>query len=141
MIVISKAEEAGRTVIKVNPSYTSQDCSQCGHRNLITLATRIYHCWQCRLAIHRDRNGATSAQPLPKSGFRCSTHAFGVAEAIELGRGLGNLPQYLVVYGIEGKNFAAGVGLSAEVEEVTGEAVRQALAAIRHADSKNRTFS
>jgi hypothetical protein len=25
MIVVNKAEEAGRTVIKVNPSYTSQD--------------------------------------------------------------------------------------------------------------------
>jgi putative transposase len=58
MMVIFKAEEAGRTVIKVNPSYTSQDCSRCGHRNLITLATRIYHCSQCRLVIHRDRNGA-----------------------------------------------------------------------------------
>ncbi|HEY9429843.1 MAG TPA: transposase, partial [Blastocatellia bacterium] len=58
MIVIFKAEEAGRTVIKVNPSYTSQDCSRCGHRNLITLATRIYHCSQCSLVIHRDRNGA-----------------------------------------------------------------------------------
>jgi putative transposase len=58
MIVIFKAEEAGRTVIKVNPSYTSQDCSRCGHRNEITLATRIYRCLQCGLVIHRDRNGA-----------------------------------------------------------------------------------
>jgi putative transposase len=58
MIVIFKAEEAGRTVIKVNPSYTSQDCSSCGHRNEITLATRIYRCSQCGLVIHRDRNGA-----------------------------------------------------------------------------------
>src|SRR5262249_9194428 len=44
MIVVFKAEEAGRTVIKVNPSYTSQECSRCGHRNQITLATRIYRC-------------------------------------------------------------------------------------------------
>jgi len=58
MIVVYKAEEAGRTVIKVNPSYTSQDCSGCGHRNRITLATRIYSCSQCGLVIHRDRNGA-----------------------------------------------------------------------------------
>jgi putative transposase len=57
-IVIFKAEEAGRTVIKVNPAYTSQDCSRCGHRNEITLATRIYRCSECRLVIHRDRNGA-----------------------------------------------------------------------------------
>jgi putative transposase len=58
MIVVNKAEEAGRTVIKVNPSYTSQDCSRCGHRNRITLATRIYRCSRCNLVIHRDRNGA-----------------------------------------------------------------------------------
>jgi putative transposase len=58
MIVIFKAEEAGREVIKVNPAYTSQDCSRCGHRNRITLATRIYRCSKCGLIIHRDRNGA-----------------------------------------------------------------------------------
>jgi hydrogenase maturation protease len=82
-----------------------------------------------------------SAQPLQKDAFRCSTHAFGVAEAIELARTLGNFPQHLVVYGIEGKNFAAGVGLSAEVEKAAGEIVRQALATIQLADSKTRTFS
>jgi hydrogenase maturation protease len=68
-----------------------------------------------------------SAQPLPKDAFRCSTHAFGVARAIELSRALGELPRSLVVYGIEGKNFAAGVGLSPEVERAVGEVVRRAL--------------
>jgi hydrogenase maturation protease len=80
-------------------------------------------------------------RPIPKSYFRCSTHAFGVAEAIELARALGNIPQRLVVYGIEGMNFAASVGLSAEVEKVADETVRQALATIQHADSRNHTFS
>jgi hydrogenase maturation protease len=88
--------------------------------------------------IHRF---AASVQPLQKDAFRCSTHAFGVAEAIELARALGKFPQHLVVYGIEGKNFAAGVGLSAEVEKAAGETVRQALATIQHADSRNQTFS
>jgi hydrogenase maturation protease len=63
-------------------------------------------------------------QPLPKDAFRCSTHAFGVAEAIELSRAMGELPRRLIVYGIEGKNFAAGVGLSPEVEKAACEAVR-----------------
>ena len=71
-----------------------------------------------------------SARPISKSYFHCSTHAFGVAETIELARALGNFPQRLVVYGIEGKNFAAGVGLSAEVEKAGDETVRQALATI-----------
>jgi hydrogenase maturation protease len=66
-------------------------------------------------------------QPLPKDAFRCSTHAFGVAEAIELSRAMGELPGSLVVYGVEGKNFAAGVGLSPEVERAVGEVVRRAL--------------
>jgi putative transposase len=62
MILTSKAESAGRKVIKVNPSYTSQDCSRCGHRNKITLATRIYGCSRCGLVIHRDRNGALNVK-------------------------------------------------------------------------------
>jgi putative transposase len=53
-----KAESAGRTFERVDPRYASQDCSRCGHRNKITLATRIYRCSQCGLVIHRDRNGA-----------------------------------------------------------------------------------
>ena len=75
-------------------------------------------------AIHRfDAN----TRPIPKSAFHCSTHAFGVAEAIGLSRALGELPRSLIVYGIEGKNFAAGVGLSPEVEGAVGEVVRRAL--------------
>jgi hydrogenase maturation protease len=75
--------------------------------------------------IHRfDAN----TWPIPKGAIRCSTHAFGVAEAIELSRALTRLPQSLVVYGIEGKNFAAGVGLSPEVEKAACEAVRQVFA-------------
>ncbi|HEX5082459.1 MAG TPA: transposase [Blastocatellia bacterium] len=62
LILTSKAESAGREVIKVNPSYTSQDCSGCGHRNKIGLATRIYRCARCGLVIHRDRNGAINVK-------------------------------------------------------------------------------
>jgi putative transposase len=62
LILTSKAESAGREVIKVNPSYTSQDCSRCGHRNKIRLATRIYRCSRCGLVIHRDRNGALNVK-------------------------------------------------------------------------------
>ena len=54
-------------------------------------------------------------QPIPDSGVRPSTHAFGVAEAMALGRALGRLPARLILYGIEGKAFDAGTGLSAEV--------------------------
>ncbi|ETX05225.1 MAG: hypothetical protein ETSY2_24230 [Candidatus Entotheonella gemina] len=36
-------------------------------------------------------------QPIPKELYLCSTHAFGVGEAIELARTLDQLPSHLVV--------------------------------------------
>jgi len=64
--------------------------------------------------------------PLPSKFFRYSTHAFGVADAVELGRALGRLPAQLIVFGIEGRNFGAGVGLSQAVEGGVRRAVRRA---------------
>ena len=60
-------------------------------------------------------------QTIPTKFFHYSTHAFGVAEAIELARTLKQLPQNLIVYGIEGKCFEAGIGLSLEVERAVAE--------------------
>jgi putative transposase len=54
----SKAEEAGREVIRVNPAYTSQTCSSCGHRQVMPLSVRIYECPVCGLVIDRDHNGS-----------------------------------------------------------------------------------
>jgi putative transposase len=56
--LFSKAEEAGRTAIKVNPAYTSQDCSRCHHRQYMPLSERTYHCPCCLLSIDRDLNAA-----------------------------------------------------------------------------------
>jgi len=56
-------------------------------------------------------------QPLPASYSFSSTHAFGVAEAIQLARTFDQLPTSLIVYGIEGKHFVAGTELSFEVEK------------------------
>jgi hydrogenase maturation protease len=52
-----------------------------------------------------------------------STHGVGVAEAVALGRTLHRLPRRLVVIGIEGARFEAGVDLSPEVERALDEAV------------------
>ncbi len=61
--------------------------------------------------------------PLPTTFFRYSTHAFGVAEAIEMARVLGQLPPRLIVYGIEGANYEAGVELSPEVSQAVAQVV------------------
>jgi hydrogenase maturation protease len=58
-----------------------------------------------------------STIPLPARTFRSSTHAFGVGDAVELARALGELPRRVVVYGIEGSEFAAGAAISEPVAE------------------------
>ena len=56
-------------------------------------------------------------KPIPSEFFHYSTHAFSVAEAVELSRELKQLPPILVVYGVEGQNFSAGQGLSESVRK------------------------
>ena len=58
---------------------------------------------------------AQMASPVNPS-FRGSTHNYGLPEAIELGKTLNLLPHHVIVYGIEGKRFDAGRGLSLDVE-------------------------
>jgi hydrogenase maturation protease len=91
------------------------------------------------------------AQAVPANFFHYSTHAFGVAEAIELARALDRLPPCLVVYGIEGKNFrppppnplprtsgegAGGWGLSPEVEEAVREVVERVVELVSQSCSR-----
>jgi hydrogenase maturation protease len=58
---------------------------------------------------------------LPAEPFRGSTHAFGLYEAVELARSLDQLPPRLIVYGIEGRDFTAGVNVSPAVARAIGE--------------------
>jgi len=53
-----KAAWAGRKYVAVNPAYTSQDCSQCGHRQALTLSDRTYSCPCCGLVLDRDLNAS-----------------------------------------------------------------------------------
>ena len=65
----------------------------------------------------RSRSGSSAS----------STHAFGVGEAVELARVLGKLPDRVVVYGVEGGEFAAGEGLTAPVEAAVEPAAQAVL--------------
>lgn len=53
-----KAENAGRVLVKVNPAYTSQDCSVCGRRQVMPPSVRVYDCPNCGLSLNRDMNAA-----------------------------------------------------------------------------------
>jgi putative transposase len=53
----SKAESAGKHVLKVSPHGTSQKCSTCGEVEKKSLAIRVHRC-SCGLTIDRDHNAA-----------------------------------------------------------------------------------
>lgn len=53
-----KAEDAGKTVVKVDPAGTSQNCSRCGSIVSKNLSNRMHDCPYCGLSIDRDLNAA-----------------------------------------------------------------------------------
>lgn len=57
-ITTDKAAWAGRRVAHVDPRYTSQDCSQCGHRVPKSLSQRVHQCPACQVVMDRDQNAA-----------------------------------------------------------------------------------
>ena len=72
--------------------------------------------------VHEFEAGA---EPLPVALFgSSSTHALGLAEAIEIARSLGRLPARVRVIGIEGARFDYGRGLSPDVEKAVEACTR-----------------
>ncbi|MHC5109969.1 MAG: hydrogenase maturation protease [Planctomycetota bacterium] len=55
-------------------------------------------------------------EKIPSDFFHYSTHAFSVAEAVEMARALDSLPPRLAIFGIEGEDFSAGIGLTSAVQ-------------------------
>ena len=51
-----------------------------------------------------------------------SSHSFGLGATVQIARELNRLPRRLIVYGIEGKDFAAGDELTPEVERAALDA-------------------
>ena len=73
--------------------------------------------------VHRFEPNGT---PLPAELFGASsTHALGLAEALELARSLDRLPEHVVVLGIEGASFDFGKGLTPEVAAAVDRVVEE----------------
>jgi len=88
--------------------------------------------------IH-DWDSRDCRQSLPVASSPASTHGLGVAEAIELSRSLGRLPQSLRVYGIEGRRFDLGASLSPELRAVLEEVVQRILAQVSRGRAAQQT--
>jgi hydrogenase maturation protease len=68
-----------------------------------------------------------SQEPVPGAVFGASTHAFGLAETIELARALGKLNARVIVYGISGADFGPTEDLTATVQAALDSAAEQML--------------
>ena len=66
-------------------------------------------------------------QTLPPGRLGMSTHGFGLAEAIELARCLGRLPDSCIVYAVEAGSFEPGEPLSPEVAAAADDVVERVL--------------
>ena len=111
-------------------------------------ASRLLESWQGRArvilidaAAGAGRPGAiyrfeADAGPLPVSRLQASTHSWGVVEAVEVARSLGELPASVVVYAIEGTSFGPGQRLSASVRRAAKRVERRVLEEIGHPASR-----
>lgn len=87
--------------------------------------------------IHRIE---AHVQEIPIGVLRCSSHSFGVGEAIELARSLNRLPARITLLGIEGKSFDAGIGVSREVVTAARQVVTEITQEVKpHPQRSRRT--
>ncbi|MGA8275085.1 MAG: hydrogenase maturation protease [Thermoplasmata archaeon] len=82
--------------------------------------------------LHRFEGDLT---PLLAEPSTSSTHGLGVAEAWRLGRSLDQLPERLVVFGVEGEDFSPGIGLSPAVARSLGSLTDAIVAEVLHPPS------
>ena len=57
-MIVAKAESAARAVIEVDPRFSSQECSRCGHVASESRKKRRFNCIACGYANHADVNAA-----------------------------------------------------------------------------------
>jgi putative transposase len=57
--IVYKAKQAGVPVVFVDPAYTSQQCSECGHIDNKNRASQsVFICRNCGVVAHADRNAS-----------------------------------------------------------------------------------
>jgi IS605 OrfB family transposase len=78
-----KAAGAGRSYVAVNPAYTSQDCSRCGHRQSLSLSDRLSTCPCCGGVLDSDLNARRNILAMERHGLASAwlRPGFGLASA------------------------------------------------------------
>lgn len=64
-----KAESTGKTIVEVNPRYTSQMCSICGNINESNRKGLVFQCGECGYELNADLNAARNIAVLGMSEY------------------------------------------------------------------------
>jgi len=88
-----------KAVVSVPPQYTTQDCSNCGHRVVKTLSTRTHSCPKCGFEMDRDQNAALNIlkKGLSILGMEWQNSTFGQKGTGEKSRTTGEISTSVVV--------------------------------------------
>jgi Transposase and inactivated derivatives len=88
-----------KAVVSVPPQYTTQDCSNCGHRIVKTLSTRTHSCPKCGFEMDRDQNAALNIlkKGLNILGMEWQNSTFGQKGTGEKSRTTGEISTSVVV--------------------------------------------
>lgn len=70
-----KAEEKNINIVKVDPSYTSQQCSSCGHIERKNRKGSRFHCCSCGFQLNADLNASRNIQQNWLSQHECESRA------------------------------------------------------------------
>ncbi|MCL6683456.1 RNA-guided endonuclease InsQ/TnpB family protein [Sphingomonas alba] len=77
-----KLEERGGTLVKINPAYTSQECSACGVTDKASRESQSrYACRHCGTTIHADTNAAINILRRSSPAMLVEGAGYGPAEA------------------------------------------------------------
>ncbi len=85
-----KAEAMGKSVITIDPRYTSQKCSNCGHIYKGNRKRHSFKCVKCGFQIHADLNAARNIADIGKSdiGRLTVTQPYIACDEVEARKGI-----------------------------------------------------
>jgi putative transposase len=64
-----KAEDAGKTVVYINPKHTSQKCSKCGYIDKNNRKGSVFKCKNCGFELNADLNASRNIEVAGKSEY------------------------------------------------------------------------
>ncbi|TXT59094.1 MAG: hypothetical protein BAJALOKI1v1_1480011 [Promethearchaeota archaeon] len=68
--IIERAEKQGKTILFVNPKYTSLRCWQCGHISKKNRKNQsVFRCHQCAFELNADLNASRNLSEYGKAVF------------------------------------------------------------------------